>query len=144
MRLAKIDIFKRAFEEKFVVKNILVWNKDWFGMGNNYRPNYELCLLCCKTNVTTHSNNKSNILTYRRVAPTKLRHSCEKPVGLICDLIEELSEENDIVFDPFIGSGTTAIAALKTGRHYMGYELDSEYFKIAQDRILDYELGIAE
>ena len=35
-----IDVFKIAFEKKFIVKNILVWNKDWFGMGNNYRPNY--------------------------------------------------------------------------------------------------------
>ena len=111
-------------------------------MGNNYRPNYELCLLCCKTNVTTHSNNKSNILTYRRVAPTKLLHSCEKPVGLIRDLIEELSDENDLVFDPFMGSGTTAIACLETGRHYIGYELDSKCFKIAQTRILDREFEL--
>ena len=55
-----IDKFKIEFEKKFVVKNILVWNKDWFGMGNNYRPNYELILLCCKTNIKTKSNNKSN------------------------------------------------------------------------------------
>lgn len=140
----KIDVFKQAFEKKFIIKNISVWNKDWFGMGNNYRPNYELCLLCCKTNVKTHSNNKSNILTYRRVAPTKLLHSCEKPVGLIEDLIEELSEKNDIILDPFIGSGTTAIACLETGRHYIGYELDPEYYKIANDRILDYMLGYTE
>ena len=100
--------------------------------------------MCCKTNVKTRSNNKSNILTYRRIAPTKLLHSCEKPVELIQDLIEELTDENGLVFDPFIGSGTTAIAAIKTGRHYIGYELDSEYFKIAQNRILDYELKIVE
>lgn len=37
-----IDKFKIEFERKFIIKNVLVWNKDWFGMGNNYRPNYEL------------------------------------------------------------------------------------------------------
>lgn len=140
----KIDIFKQAFEKRFLIKNMLVWNKDWFGMGNNYRPNYELCLLCCKTDVKTRSNNKSNILTYRRVAPTKLLHSCEKPVALIRDLIEELTDVNALIFDPFMGSGTTAIACLETGRYYIGYELDPEYFKIAQNRILDYELNIDE
>lgn len=66
-----IDKFKIAFEKKFIIKNILVWNKDWFGMGNNYRPNYELIILCCKTNIKTKSNNKSNILTYRRMSPQK-------------------------------------------------------------------------
>ena len=40
-----------------------------------------------------------------------------------------------------MGSGTTAIACLKTGRHYIGYELDPEYFEIAENRILDYELS---
>ena len=113
-------------------------------MGNNYRPNYELILLCCKTNVKTHSNNKSNILTYRRISPTKLLHSCEKPIALIKDLIEELSEPGDVIFDPFIGSGTTAVAAIETNRHYLGYELDPEYFEIAQERILDCELGFME
>lgn len=72
-----IDKFKIAFEGKFVVKNILIWNKDWFGMGNNYRPNYELILLLCKTNIQTKSKNKSNILTYIRLSPQKLLHSCE-------------------------------------------------------------------
>ena len=131
----KIDIFKQAFEKKFILKNILVWNKDWFGIGNNYRPNYELCLLCCKTNIKTHSNNKSNILTYRRVAPTKLLHSCEKPVGLIRDLIEELSEKNNIIFDPFMGSGSTGVACINTGRSFIGIELDPGYFAIAEERI---------
>ena len=133
----KIDVFKQAFEKMFIVKNILVWDKDWFGMGNNYRPNYELCLLCCKTNVVTKSKNKSNILKYRRVSPTKLLHSCEKPVALLEDLISELSNEDDIVFDPFMGSGSTGVACVNTGRRFIGFELDTKYFEIAKQRIDD-------
>ena len=130
-----IDVFKIAFEKKFIVKNILVWNKDWFGMGNNYRPNYELILLLCKTNVKTKSKNKSNILTYRRISPQKMLHSCEKPVPLLTDLILELTDENNIILDCFMGSGSTGIACLNTNRKFIGIELDEKYFNIAKDRL---------
>lgn len=134
-----VDKFKIEFEKRFTVKNILVWDKDWFGMGNNYRPNYELCLLCCKTNVTTKSNNKSNILKYRRIAPQKLLHSCEKPIALLEDLITELSNEGDIVLDPFLGSGSTCVACVNTNRHYIGFELDPQYYDIACKRLEEVE-----
>ena len=130
-----IDKFKLAFENKFIVKNILVWNKDWFGMGNNYRPNYELILLLCKTNVKTKSKNKSNILTYRRLSPQKMKHSCEKPIPLLEDLILELSDENNIILDCFMGSGSTGEACLCNNRKFIGVEIDEKYFNIAKDRI---------
>ena len=131
----KLDIFKQAFEKMFIVKNVLVWDKDWFGMGNNYRPNYELCLLCCKTNITTKSKNKSNILKYRRISPNKLLHSCEKPVALLEDLISELSDEENVVLDPFMGSGSTGVACINTKRKFIGIELDKHYFDVAVNRI---------
>ena len=130
-----IDVFKIAFEKKFIVNNILVWNKDWFGMGNNYRPNYELILLLCKTNVKTKSKNKSNILTYRRISPQKMLHSCEKPVPLLTDLILELTDENNIILDCFMGSGSTGEACMSTNRNFIGIELDEHYFDIAKDRL---------
>ena len=133
----KIDGFMSSFKNKFIIKNLLVWNKDWFGMENNYRPNYELCLLCCKTNVTTKSKNKSNILTYRRISPQKMIHSCEKPTALIEDLILELSNENDIICDTFMGSGSTGVACVNTNRNFIGVELDDTYFEIAKKRIQD-------
>lgn len=137
-----IDKFKQAFEKRFIVKNVLVWNKDWFGMGNNYRPNYELILLLCKTNVKTKSKNKSNILTYRRMAPQKMKHSCEKPVVLLEDLITELSEENDTILDCFMGSGSTGEACLKANRNFIGIELDDTYFEVAKNRIENIHINI--
>ena len=130
-----IDKFKIELEKKFAIKNILVWDKDWFGMGNNYRPNYELCLLCCKTNITTKSNNKSNILKYRRISPQKLLHSCEKPIPLLEDLITELSNPQDTILDCFMGSGSTGVACKNTNRNFIGIELDETYFEIAKKRI---------
>lgn len=130
-----VDKFKMAFEKKFIIKNILVWNKDWFGMGNNYRPNYELILLMCKTNLKTKSKNKSNILTYRRLSPQKLTHSCEKPVPLLEDLIFELTDEGNVILDCFMGTGSTGVACMNTNRHFIGIELDENYFNIAKERL---------
>ena len=104
-------------------------------MGNNYRPNYELCILCCKTNITTKSKNKSNILKYRRVSPQKMLHSCEKPVALMEDLILELSNEKELVVDLFMGSGATGVACVKTNRKFIGIEIDEGYYNIAKERI---------
>ena len=130
-----IDKVKPKIEDYFEVKNVIVWDKDWFGLGNNFRPNYELIILATKGKYKTKSNNLSNILKFRRVAPAKLHHSCEKPVALLELLIEESVEEKSIVIDPFMGSGSTGVAAVSLNRNFIGMELDEDYFKIAKERI---------
>ena len=71
-------------------------------------------------------------------------HPTQKPVALLEYLIKTYTNEGEIVLDNCIGSGSTAIACINTDRHYIGYELDPEYYKIAQNRILDYELDYTE
>lgn len=130
------DKFKQAFEKNFIIKNLIVWDKDWFGLGNNFRPNHEFIMLVCKTNVKTKSNNLSNILKFRRMTPQKMQHSCEKPISLLELLITELTEEADIVLDPFAGSFSTGISCINTNRKFIGYELDKRYFEIGKNRLL--------
>ena len=62
-------------------------------------------------------------------------HTTQKPVELIKRLIRISSRENDLVLDPFVGSGTTGVACKNLNRNFIGMELDEEYFKIAKDRI---------
>ena len=62
-------------------------------------------------------------------------HPTQKPVALIEYLIRTYTDEDDLVLDNCIGSGTTAIAALRTGRHYIGFEIDKSYCEIAEQRI---------
>jgi site-specific DNA-methyltransferase (adenine-specific) len=131
----KYDVFKQEFEKEFTIKNCLVWDKDWFGMGNNWRPNHEFILVITNGKFKTKSNNKSNILKFRRVAPQKLTHSCEKPVPLIEELIKESCEDGTVVLDCYLGSGSTAVAALRTNRNFIGFEIEPEYVRIANQRI---------
>ena len=62
-------------------------------------------------------------------------HPCQLPIPLLERLILMTTEENDIVFDPFMGTGTTAVAAKQMGRNYVGIELDQEYIDIANNNI---------
>ena len=62
-------------------------------------------------------------------------HPAEKPVDLIKRFIRVSSKENDIILDPFLGSGTTAVAAKDLNRKYIGYEISKEYCQIAKKRI---------
>lgn len=62
-------------------------------------------------------------------------HPTEKPLSIVKDLIEISSKENDIIFDGYIGSGTTAIGAKQLNRRYIGVEISEEYCKIAENRL---------
>ena len=72
-----------------------------------------------------------------RIKHSKYRnqHPCQLPVHLLERIILLTTDENDVVLDPFVGTGTTAIAAKKLNRKYIGFELDPEYIKIAQDNL---------
>lgn len=72
-----------------------------------------------------------------KVPAARLIHPNEKPVALLQNLIETATAPGSTVLDPFMGSGTTAEACLRTGRNYIGFELDPKYHAIAQRRIAD-------
>jgi site-specific DNA-methyltransferase (adenine-specific) len=81
-----------------------------------------------------------SIWQFSTVSAKKIGHPAPFPVELPYRCIQLYSYENDIVFDPFIGSGSTAIAALKTNRRYFGIDLKQNYIELANDRIEAFHL----
>ncbi len=75
----------------------------------------------------------SNLISFRRVK--KGMHPTQKPVALMEYLIKTYTNENQVVLDFTMGSGTTGVAAIKNKRSFIGIELDDDYFKAAQERI---------
>ena len=75
---------------------------------------------------------------------TKYHHPTQKPVDLIRYLIRTYTNPGDLVLDNCMGSGSTAIAALREGRNFIGFELDEHYYKMCLDRIADEENYIEE
>jgi DNA modification methylase len=123
-----------------------VWNKNNAGMGSLYRSKHELVFVF-KNGSASHINNvelgrfgrsRSNVRDYAGVntfRPGRMDelalHPTVKPVALVADAIKDCSRRNDIVLDPFSGSGTTIIAAEKTGRRARVIEIDPAYCDVA-------------
>lgn len=134
------DIFKTAIEKHFVLKNKLIWVKERQSGGNleyTYGQSYEEIWYAVKGNYKKLNGHRDrDCLFYNRVPAQKGQlHPTQKPLELIQFLIEKSSDSGDIVLDPCMGSGTTGVAALNTGRKFMGIELDKKYFTLAKKRI---------
>jgi DNA modification methylase len=129
-------------------KNLCVWVKDNGGMGSLYRSQHELVLVF-KHGTAPHVNNvslgrygrsRSNVWSYagansfaRATDEGNLLalHPTVKPVAMIADALYDCSRRGDVVLDPFLGSGSTMIAAERTGRRCAGLELDPLYIDVA-------------
>lgn len=85
-------------------------------------------------NLWEGKRHKSNLLKYAK--DSKKYHPTQKPVKLLEDLIKTFSQVGDTVCDLTMGSGSTGVAAINTGRNFIGIEKDTGYFKIAQERII--------
>jgi DNA modification methylase len=123
-------------------KNLCVWVKNNAGQGSLYRSQHELVFVF-KSGKKPHRNNiqlgqygrhRTNVWQYRRVNSLSCGiddlsdlHPTIKPVELVADAVLDCTARGDVVLDPFLGSGTTVIAAERTGRVCYGIELDPRY-----------------
>jgi len=121
----------------YEIKNLIVWNKCHFGMGGNWRPVHELVLICTKGRFVTTSNSLKTIINFKKVHHTKAVHPTEKPTDILEHLISEPDYFPSVILDPFMGSGTTGVAAKNLNRKFIGIEMDDGYFEIAKGRILN-------
>jgi DNA modification methylase len=126
--------------------NLCVWVKNNGGMGALYRSRHEL-ICVFKAGAEAHRNNvelgrfgrnRSNVWDYpgmtafgRERDELLSQHPTVKPVALVADAIRDVTRRGDLVLDPFLGSGSTLIAAEETGRACAGVELDPRYIDVA-------------
>lgn len=121
------------------VRNLVVWDKK-SGPGSFYSFAHELIIFGTyksktKTGVGTNVWRIKAFSSGAAKTDGPKVHPTQKPVELIQKMIEDSTETGDIVLDTFMGSGTTAVACVKTRRNYIGFELDEKYHAIAQERI---------
>ena len=128
--------FLRTFFEnytKYTIRDVLIWDKMVRGQGHGFRRQYECILALEKGKPRYRSPGLPNVLRFQRVRA--IRHPHEKPVELIETLIRQGSDEGNVVLDPFVGSGTTAVAARNLNRCYIGIELAPTYAQISEERL---------
>lgn len=130
--------------------NICVWVKSNGGMGSLYRSRHEFVFVfrngpephCNNIQLGRFGRNRSNVWNYpggnsfaRRGSKRNLElHPTVKPLLLVADAIQDSTDRGDIVLDPFLGSGTTLLAAERVGRRCFGVDLDPLYVDTAVER----------
>ena len=134
----KVDFFKQELEKYFTIKNMIIWVKNSHTAGDlqsAFGRKYEIVFLVNKGRSKFNGTRLTDVWEFKRVAGKGQLHQNQKPVEMIEQCIEKHSNENDVVFDGFMGSGTTAIACINTNRNYIGFELDEEYYETSTKRI---------
>lgn len=142
-----LDAAARLYSE---LKNLCVWAKTNAGMGSFYRSQHEL-VFAYKQGAAPHINNfglgetgrhRSNLWTYAGANTFRAdrmedlaAHPTVKPMDLVADAIQDCSKRGGIVVDAFAGSGTTLLAAHKTGRFGYGVEIDPHYADLCVRRL---------
>jgi len=120
-------------ESHLNVKNVLVWDKGSMGIGdltNNWGYSHEFIIFATKGDRPHELTDATrNVLEHGREVRTDYEHPTQKPVSLLSQLVETSTRENDLILDPFMGSGTTAVAAIQNDRDYIGFELDEDNYK---------------
>lgn len=128
----------------FDFKQMVVWDKGPMGMGWHYRRSYETVLVGQKPGDAcrwfSESSSVENVIRpgaygIRKIIPTADQHPTEKPVELAQHFIGLHTEPRHLVMDSCFGSGSAAIACIRTGRRFVGMEIDPRFFKMAVNRI---------
>ena len=149
----------------YLMRGEIIWDKSasagtscawgsWKSASNPVlRDIHEYILVFSKGRYNCPSKNKTStisssefldftksIWTFPSESAKRVKHPAPFPLELPTRVIQLYTYSGDIVLDPFMGSGTTAVAAIKSGRRYVGYEVSSEYVKIAENRLAQDEL----
>lgn len=128
------ELWQEAEKAGFVWQQLIVWEKGNALPNKFYLNSYELILMLRKGGQRWINNmGTKNILPVPNVR--NRNHPTAKPVELMQILIENSTEKGDTVLDPFVGGGATIIACMQSGRNFIGYEIDKEYFDRATERI---------
>ena len=118
----------------FGFHNLLVWDKITPTANRWYMKNLEFTLYLWKGRARTIKNPSAKQLIRGGIDKVS-GHPTEKPVYLMAEYIANSSDVGEMVLDPFMGSGTTGVAAIQLGRRFTGIEIDESYFDIACERI---------
>jgi DNA modification methylase len=154
-------IIQQMLEIGFLMRGEIIWNKgnsaspstawgSWKSPANpTLRDTHEYILIFCKEGFTRKNPKKRHLTISREefleltksvwtlpaVSAKSIGHPAPFPEELPRRLIQLYTYEGEVVLDPFMGSGSTAIAALQGHRHYLGYEIEPEYVRLAERRI---------
>lgn len=129
---------KAGLDAGWSIESLLVWDKCWIGPGGlkGLRPSYEMVALYTMPDFAIQDRSLADIQRFPWASQKPTGHPAEKPLDLIRWIIMVSGKSNTsaIILDPFMGSGTTAEAAVREGCQYKGYEMDRYWANKSQER----------
>ena len=128
------DLMNEMNKVGFGIHNVLVWKKNNATPNRWYMKNGEFIVFGRKGKAKPINNLGSKSIIEINNIRNKI-HPTQKPIELLQMLITNSTDRGDVVFDPFMGSGSTGIACLNTNRRFIGMELDEHYFEVASKQI---------
>ena len=159
------SIINEMIDIGFLMRGELIWQKgssaggstawgSWLSPSNpTLRDTHEYIMVFCKGSFRRQEPKDKqatitrdqfleftkSVWTFPSESANRIGHPAPFPLELPYRLIQLYTYEGDVVLDPFIGSGQTALAAMKSHRHFVGYEIDEEYASLARKRIKEFE-----
>ena len=116
------------------VNHCLVWNKMHYGMGSTWRNQHENIVFgSVGQPAQMRDRGMGSVISCRGVRSSDRIHPTEKPVELLETIVR--AAPGDVVFDPFMGSGSTGVAARRAGRGFIGFDVDQQWVDIAAGRL---------
>lgn len=129
-----LDAMRETVAAGWAIHNVLVWNKENGTPNRWYFKDCEFTVYAWRGKART-INNPTSCQLLRVPRDPKAGHPTQKPVGLMAHYIGNSSQPGGRVLDPFLGSGSTGVAAVRLGRRFVGIEIEPRFFEIARRRI---------
>jgi DNA modification methylase len=146
--LAVFCSWKNEDEDRYVLKevfgkenirNLIIWFKGGGGIGDldsSLADDYEMIIICHKGRREINSKRYGTVWQIPKVPPAQMVHSNEKPISLYNRLFRVYTKPGDHILDPYLGSGSSSVAAVRLKRPFTGIEFDREYALSAHKRFL--------
>lgn len=136
----KLDEILPVMRAAMHVRNVLAWDKGNWAAGDlesSYGFQYESVIYATKsaTSKLKLRRRLGDVIAVPRVGWQEAAHPNQKPDKLLRKLIENTTDEGDLVFDPFMGSGRTGVVCARLGRRFIGCEIDPKYYRMSRDSI---------
>lgn len=131
-------VMRAALDASLPITSVMVWDKEWIGPGGSQglRPAYEMCALLAQPGFAIADRGTPDVWRHKVGSYKEHGHPAEKPEGLVRRIIQTCEmPPGSLVVDPFMGSGTTAVAAMITGHRFVGIEFEERWCEVAASRL---------
>lgn len=133
------DEFKKSLiDAEWNVRSQVIWDRVVHGMGDlesQFAPMHDNIWFAIKGSYKFPSDRPKSVYTVKRISGDQLLHPNQKPLGLMGRILIDITKKGDVVLDPFMGSGSTAVACARNDRDFIGIEINKKYYDVAVDRV---------